>query len=231
MKFFESELEAWDMIAGPKNRLFRRKLHRDFRRMFHNKGHEASIRDFVECCSSRKEQRRLRSHERAQFLLDIHYRAFDLIAEHGLDYRPYIWRSRPPWGEPTPTACFYNAYWLAEVNRYQREQLKQEGKIRERPLMVYVEGIALGVLVMPMLHAWNAWGLEGTIAYDWTFYSGTKWTRYLGIPLTLEEYKKATGLCRVRPKIHLLMKKKHFPKVESYLEDLLAARRETAEQT
>jgi hypothetical protein len=40
--------------------------------------------------------------------------------------------------------------------------------------LLYVEGICMSILANPMVHAWNAKGLENTVAIDWTFYATSK---------------------------------------------------------
>lgn len=52
----------------------------------------------------------------------------------------------------------------------------------------YVEGIAVGPIVDPMLHAWNFFH-DGRGMMDWTFYAGAHWTYYLGVAVSYEEYR------------------------------------------
>jgi len=222
-KLFESELEAWETIHGPSEeaKQVRRDTRRAFRDLFPN-GHNESVRGFVGAVAEQAEKGAdLKKAISTAHLAQVHPRALRLIADHGIDYRPFSWRKfRPETKEVQPRSrgCFLNAHYMMRISREARAPRWQ---------WVYVEGIALGPLVFPMLHAWNAVGVGGSVARDWTFYSGTRWTRYLGIPLTAEEHEKCRHLAHPRkPMFHLLLDKPHFPKVESYLKELLAERAE-----
>ena len=93
--------------------------------------------------------------------------------------------------------------------------------------MVYVEGVAFGPISrMPMLHAWNAFGLRRRTAIDWTFYAGSRWMRYIGIPLTVEENMKLRRLTPLGTSVHLIFHKKYFtPKAKARLIQILEQRK------
>ncbi len=110
----------------------------------------------------------------------IHPRAYIFIAEHGRNYAPIILSKPPSLGEPQWAHCFHNALYLMRV--YNQHP-------HPRPI-VYVEGFTLGSAVDPMIHAWNAYGLEGRRALDWTLYASCRWSRYIGVPFTQEEYER-----------------------------------------
>jgi hypothetical protein len=222
-KLFQSELEAWETIHGPSEeaKQIRRETRRAFRNFFPN-GHDESIRAFVASVASMAERgAELKKEVSTAHLAKVHPRALRFIAKHGIDYRPFSWRKLKPETlkiQPISRGCHLNSHYMMRIHCEIRSP---------RSHWVYVEGVALGPIVFPMLHAWNAVGIRGTVARDWTFYSGTQWTRYLGIPLTSEEHEKCRRLAHPRkPMYHLLLDKPHFPKIESYLKDLIAERAE-----
>jgi hypothetical protein len=92
--------------------------------------------------------------------------------------------------------------------------------------IVYVEGVVIGVLAQPMLHAWNAAGLSSTTARDWTQYLGSQWSRYIGIPVTQKEYwDMCTILHPDKPKrLCRLLYRDTFPITGAYLTELLEKR-------
>lgn len=129
---------------------------------------------------------------RSEYLKDVHPRTWRYLELYGVDYKPCTWPNPPPMGEPIRKQCFLNAMTLTyrynniepPVGRKPRTKAKRRGG---RVKLHNVQGVAVGPLVWPMLHGWNAWGDRRTIAIDWTFYAVNKWTRYVGIPLTYEE--------------------------------------------
>lgn len=138
----------------------------------------------------------------------VHPDAMDVLLKYGKDYSPVYWRTPPP--EPKPRSCFLNAWILSNSNNYS---------------YVYVEGIAMGPVVPPMLHAWNTMRLRSTRAVDWTHYPITRWSRYLGIPLTKEEYAKLSRSSPLKGGIQLLFHKDHFTeKVRDTLIEILENR-------
>jgi hypothetical protein len=219
VKVVGSEREAWDEISGFKHFFKRRMFQKMFLRLF-PEGHEDSIRKFVAWAATLEGQSALKKNWQMRFLRSTHPRALQLVAKYGVDYRPIIWR-KPPAIEPMPKACYANAWGLMNYPN----TIGNIGLTEKVPPFVYVEGIIDGPLLGSMLHAWNANSIEENQAIDWTFYACCQWTRYLGIPLTLEEHQKASKLVHPRqPKILLFLRNSTFPRVEEYLNDILAAR-------
>jgi hypothetical protein len=92
-----------------------------------------------------------------------------------------------------------------------------------------VEGVAVGSLVRPMIHAW-ATPTEASpdfgLAIDWTFFSSSQWNKYFGIPFTHDEYRRLTKFAH--PDINcsfLLLTKDNFPLVKSCLIEILSNRK------
>lgn len=186
-------------------------------------GHAQSIRPFLEqCVDSIESGAVFEKGTNGYALNEIHPRAFRLLIDYGVDYTPFAWdleRVRSSSLQPLPGQCFVNSYRMMEAANSQGPEFAGEK-------MVYVEGVAIGALVPPMLHAWNAYGHAGTVAHDWSHYLGSRWSRYLGIPFTLEEHYE---LCsKVHPRKWKPVRLLHlttFPKVEAHIQELLAARR------
>lgn len=107
---------------------------------------------------------------------DVHPDAFEILLAYGEDYAPHLWEKAPP--NLRPDRCYANSLVFAHVHKE----------------LIYVEGIVVGAVIKPMLHAWNAVGLKGRAAMDFTQYSVSRWSRYLGIPFSLDEHKE---LCRL----------------------------------
>jgi len=223
MEYFENELEVWEAVSGPSKRSYRRYLSRAFKKYF-PEGHETSIRPRVEACTLPAVRKEFKENDFFRSLQKVHHRAFGLIARYGVDYIPRVRRGRPPYGEPRPRACFLNARLLLEMVSREQGRAREGSWKKKIPPMVYVEGITQGPLVWPMLHAWNTFGLDGTIAFDWTFYSGARWTRYIGVPFTKEEYDRACAACGGDLKAVSLFDKRHFLRVEGYLNEVLEKR-------
>lgn len=129
---------------------------------------------------------------RSEYLKNVHPRTWRYLELYGIEYKPCTWPSPPPMGEPLRKQCFLNAMVLTYKHnnvaapKGRRPRTKTH-RARGRQRLHNVQGIAVGPLVWPMLHGWNAWGSGKGIAIDWTFYAVNKWTRYVGIPLTYEE--------------------------------------------
>lgn len=152
------------------------------------------------------------------FLHGFHPRAVQLLLVHGTAYVPHDWgRSPREWErQPVNGKCHENSHWLmCESN--------QGASDVER--MVYVEGLALSTLHLPMLHAWNARGLKKRIALDWTSYSIARWTRHFGIPFTESEYATACRLVSRDAHPRLLLSRSNFGVVEKYLNEVLQERK------
>jgi hypothetical protein len=229
---FNSERSFWRSLRSSNRRSAarRRDLTRGFRKLF-PKGHRTSLREFVEMCALGvqknlfgKRYQRYRGH--FAFLSQIHPDAFSIIEKYGSDYVGGKWKKPPPMGEPRWKGCFVNAWKWAHGYAI---LLERHPERKDRTPMVYVEGIVHGSVVKPMLHAWNALGLNGATAMDWTFYAGSHWIRYRGIPLTIEEQKELLALTPVGTHIQLLFKKGVFtPKAKRRLIQILEKRRRTA---
>lgn len=198
----KTQRAEWKYLHSTESAPLRRVLTRQFNKMFPQK-HETSIRPFVrEVVRRIKEEPALLERNFFKLMGGIHPEAMEIILKYGKDYAPYIWQKTLP--EPKRGWCFDNAWILVETDKNRRKREK-----RKEPL-VYVEGIAFGLRVKPMLHAWNALGLDGEIAYDWSIYAISHWTRYLGIPFTAEEHKKLHSLTPLGKKVHLIFHKKYF---------------------
>lgn len=104
---------------------------------------------------------------------------------------------------------------------------REEGK---EAVLVYVEGLTVGFMAIPMLHAWNSYGLIDTRAVDWTMYVGCEWNRYIGIPFTEEEYAELQAIVfpRRRRRPISLFDGKIYPLVEERIQQLLADRKRPA---
>lgn len=158
------------------------------------------------------------------YLNQVHPEAFQMIGRYGIEYAPMLWNEPPVWGEPKPRSCYGNAFELMRSINHANKRLRKPTRL------LYVEGIAWGAAVNPMLHAWNANRMEnGQYAFDWTFYATTGWALYLGIPLTEPEYARARKIAYPPDgkRFHLLFKKETFPNVRGYLIDVLEKRKET----
>ncbi len=133
-----------------------------------------------------------RDNTRSEYLKDVHSSTWRYLDLYGIEYKPCSWPSPPPMGEPLRKQCFLNAMVLTYKHNNiaapkGRKPRTKTNRARGRRRLHNVQGIAVGPLVWPMLHGWNAWGSGQGIAIDWTFYAVNKWTRYVGIPLTYEE--------------------------------------------
>jgi hypothetical protein len=221
---FESELVAWQNLRLPHQQKVRRQLCRRARRMFPG-GRAYSLRSFVEVLLS-PQKRHLLKNSYFKFVRDIHPHALELLLEYGHDYKPSIWRTRPPDDlQPKPGRCFRNTYLLMCAQNLRQERLWEAGSTISRPPSVYVEGLVVGAIVPPMLHAWNARGLNGVRAVDWSHYAACHWSRYLGIPFTAEEQKQLSMAAGLYPKFLPFFHKKHFSIFEPHVAELLWQRR------
>lgn len=172
----KTQKQHWEYLQSKKSSHFRGSLTRRFNVIF-PRGHRTSIRPIVRAyaryiCKGKT----FPENSIHKLMGDIHPEAFEILLTYGKDYIPHLWGKAPP--SLRPDRCYANSWVLAQVH----EQL------------IYVEGIVVGVVIKPMLHAWNAVGLEGRAAMDFTQYSVSRWSRYLGIPFSLEEHAE---LCRL----------------------------------
>jgi hypothetical protein len=211
---YNSERSHWRALRSNnrRSRARRRAMARKFKLIF-PRGHRTSLKDFVERCGHSAEAGKFGSRFRRYSsyfaaLSDIHPDAFAILVKYGTDYFGSRWRTPPVMGEPSRKECYLNARKWAD--RYNLSLVRHPER-KDRRLMVYVEGMVHGPNVRPMLHSWNAQGLRGTVAMDWTFYSCSQWIRYRGIPLTLEEQSELLALTPVgKGGVNLLFQKKIF---------------------
>lgn len=223
--FFQSEREVWEFFRGPQGKEARKELRVDFKRRF-PQGHSTSIRGAVEFCTRSDVQEKFVGNSRLKYLRSFHPRAFALLLAYGQDYIPLRWKE-PPKLEPLWRKCFQNAHVLLRNVNCRRNG----GNDGESEKFVYVEGFVDGACAFPMLHAWNAKGLNGKTALDCSWYSNCRWYRYFGIPFTDEEFKEACLLVYPEGKKSVsLLHKNYFPKVEYFLHELLARREEARMQ-
>jgi hypothetical protein len=219
---FKSARDAWNEIHGSTSRAraVRRDIKERFRLCFPN-GHEHSLRTYV---ISRANHAlaggSFKESSVSNKLEQAHPRALYLLGLYGSDYRPGSWKKYKPQNiavQPQMGRCAYNSHFLRDI----RNEARRRG-VR----WVHVEGIAMCPRVaLPMLHAWNAAGLTSSLAMDWTWYAATEWTRYFGIPLTGQQYEKCRDLAgHSESTYRMLFDKDTFPKVEEYLEKILADR-------
>lgn len=123
---------------------------------------------------------------------DVHPEAFEILLTYGRDYTPHLWGKAPL--NLKPDRCYENSWVIAQVHKQ----------------LIYVEGIVAGAVIKPMLHAWNAVGLEGRAAMDFTQYTVSRWSRYLGIPFSIEEHEELCRLNGLIDKTGPLFHKKYF---------------------
>ena len=210
-----NERKAWDIMRGPHNANVRRKYWKEFREMFPG-GYNDDLRQLANRLRTKRGRERIFQHEEVKDFKRIHPLAFRLLEKFGTIYRPKLWNRPPSFGEPVLKSCSLNS------SRLMLSHNSVEGI--NSPL-VYVEGITLGVLLPPILHAWNAKGLNSEEAIDWTFYTASRWNVYLGIALTEEEYMTLQQILRPRKPVSiLLLHKKSFPKIENELVKILNSR-------
>ncbi len=204
--------EEWEWLNSKESASFRRVHTRRFNAMF-PKGHRTSLRSFARSALKNIVRNDPVMDRYAYALLkQIPTDAFDLLVRYGTDYSPQQFTAAPP--EPLENRCFENSWLLSRPRK----------RADNGSPLVYVEGIVVGSIVRPMLHAWNARGLQEPIAIDWTHYPVCRWSRYIGIPLSYPEYSR---LCR-RPdgKFGPLFHKDHFcDRVRTELVTILDARK------
>ena len=93
--------------------------------------------------------------------------------------------------------------------------------INSQSRVSYVEGIAFGPVLKPMLHCWNGKGFS-KVGVDWSFYATTMWNRYFGVPFTPEEYKRLMYKVDPKnPKVMPLFRKDCFELIEDELKEVL----------
>ncbi len=192
-KFPSTEAGVWNWLNGKGHRcVARRRRIRDRTVKMFPKGMSVKVEFLNAVRQHIGNGRTFVPNTRGEHLTDVHSNAWRYLEMYGIEYKPFAWPGRPDMGEPRRKKCFQNAMVLAYIHNdvgkeKGRKPHAKVGRARGRHTLYNVQGIALGPLVTPMLHGWNAWGKGKAEAIDWTFYSANQWTRYIGIPLTYEE--------------------------------------------
>ncbi len=206
--FYESETAVWETVTREQLLHHKRLFHKLF-----PLGHQESIRSLIQNLRNPSFRGLLMAENWGAYIGDIHPRAFDLLAKYGQDYHPHVWKR--PLDSSLDRKCYINSWAMVE-NDY-RHRNRHTSKVVEP--IVYVEGVAFGVRVYPMLHGWNARNLASRRAYDTTHHAVCRWTRYLGIPFTRDEYRKIRGFG-----FSNLLAVDKFPRFETRITRLLAKR-------
>lgn len=151
----------------------------------------------------------------------LHPTAAPLLLEHGRDYIPQLlgYSHYKRKLQPLPNVCYKNARDVMEGGAPGAEPGNGAG--------VYVEGILHWPFDKPMLHAWNARSLDGTVAIDWTLYAISGWCRYFGMSFSSEEYKYVTADSTDGCDPSLLGRHS-FPRRKRLIQEVLAARKNPA---
>ncbi|MES2994726.1 MAG: hypothetical protein V4681_01675 [Patescibacteria group bacterium] len=216
---YKTEKELWRMMFGPTKiaAIRREQADQNFREVFED-GHATSIREFLEPYAE-DYRRMLRRRGLAwKHMTQFHPDAFPLLLKHGVDYEPYVfddymYREKiQPWAGK----CFANSWFIVD------NHARMKGP--EDRSLTYVEGFLMGVLALPMLHAWNGLDGERPVAWDWSHYATTGWSRYFGIPFTKEEYDFIMQTAYGEPMIHSLFDRKNFERHRAPLLEVLSRR-------
>lgn len=215
---FTTELEVWEYLyaSGDASRQERRSIWKHFNSMF-PEGHSYSLRDHANHYADKLDRGKVGAKQHEAYLTGFHPDALRFLARHGRDYKPSDWKHRTPQEselQPQSEQCLINSVLLAKLME-QRPDIK--------PLIV--EGLSVGPRVPPIDHVWLTKSLTSTLATDWTLYAVSKWTRYLGFPLTQEECDRCYRL--ITPSgttAHLLFDLEYFPIVRETLEEIAANR-------
>lgn len=147
----------------------------------------------------------------------IHKNALALLVNHGRTFKPKIW-DEPP-SEIEQGKCFTNSQLLTEGSHLRGDFIHS---------LYYVEGVASGHLAhKPFLHAWNTHAFDinekynTQVAVDITIFALSRWFRYFGLVLSLEELKTCLLL---NGNLFPLLSVNNFPKVEEYLTEVFKKR-------
>ncbi len=192
-KDIKNELDTWKYYHGKGHRhaIRRGKLRKKFENMFPKGKDMESL--LVSARQRVAEGKGFTPQTKGQYLESVHPDAFRFLLRHGKEYKPLRW-DKAAVGQPRRKSCFLNAYSIVDVTHQIVMRKKNASlSVKQNTLAVYVEGIACGPLVWPMLHGWNSKGMRGDTAFDWTFYTVNNRTKYFGIPLEKDEYQR---LCK-----------------------------------
>ncbi len=210
----KTELDVWKHLytQGSVSDAARKRIWRLFNELF-PEGHKFSLRETARFCADQLEQGKVSTDLYEVNVLRIHPDALRFLAQYGLDYSPYDWKDAAPqeWElQPESQRCIENSFLFL-----QRTRLKTGNTL------CMVEGITLSPCVPCMDHMWIARDVTSTTAIDWSIYAVSKWTRYLGFPLTLNEYNECCRLITPdRFAGHLLFENIYFPIVQKRLEEI-----------
>ncbi len=219
---FKSEQDVWHFFRGPDGAEALQDLENQFQKRF-PKGHKESLRPLTRFLLDPDIQKRFGENNGFKFMKSFHPRALLLLLIYGQDYTPMKWESCPNLPvEPEWGGCFINSFhFMCGVNAHRKIKKGVEEEI------VYVEGLADTGYPAPMLHAWNAKGLWGEDAIDWTWYTNSHLHRYFGIPFTDAELREIWSFADPTGKtFSSVFHKKHFERIEWYLHEFLARREE-----
>jgi hypothetical protein len=225
---FKDEKEAFAYTWDERNAEVRASFDRMFRERF-PQGHFESVRDLVASGKQFMVDSAYEDHKGRKWLNDMHPDAFDFLARYGQDYRPFRWTSWPEFGLGIPEAgsCFVNSGRLMRAfNRSKRgSSVDAFPKWKARADAVYVEGLCLGAISLPMLHAWNAIGVAGKVAFDWTHAAACSWDRYFGFPLTETEYGELSETLSDKPLRYTnIFERTKFPRIRERLCEIAESR-------
>ena len=215
---FKTEREAWEAVYGPnRDPSIRQQFEAEYAERFGNLG-DNWMRQFARACALPEVQASFEDSPRMRHLPQIHPRAFDIIAQYGTEYMPQVF-SKPCIKDVPEGQCFRTAW--ASMEAWHTPDEEDTDSTPTKPLL-YVEGIVVGSAVIPMLHAWNIFGPNGTKAFDWSLYSVCEWNRYIGIPLDRLEHREI-----FKGRATSLFARNTFEYTEEKLLQILSARAET----
>ena len=215
------QTKIWEYLLGHNGWRLEKRRDEVIAELFPNY-HDYSLRDFLAKFLDEEKARKMphviKSHDYSD-LFRLHPRAIHLLLVYGKHYIPKRFNSPMP--EPENDGCFRNSLQMmmsSHVNGNDSEKL------------FYVEGVAVGPLIRPMLHAWNSpvdrrWGIN--VAIDWTLFSFAHWNKYFGVALTFDEFNgmakilhpESDELCSLP-----LLNRKNFPLIEGRMIEVLEAR-------
>lgn len=226
-KHIKTERDEWNYLNGNGRRhaVRRRVLYKRFNKMFHEKG--MSMQKLVGWAAATVGNgRSFHPKSRGASLAELHPDAFGFLSRFGTEYKKsHRWESPPSFGEPLRKGCYKNAARLMYGTENYRKKYKNISLASAKRAFVYVEGIAHGPLVHPMQHGWNAVGVRGKTAYDWTFYAVNHYTKYIGVPLSVDEFKKLCACISPKCMRLTLFHPKIFPRIKLRLVQIIQARK------